>query len=114
MCIYIYMNIYIYMYIYIFIYIYIYIYITFVNQVEGDKSPLYNENKRSNDSENFRLRLNKMVPIEGIIIKGIKLFQNINKNIKEFSNINQDLFVEVLLELGIELSSEELIFIAYR
>jgi hypothetical protein len=82
--------------------------------VEGDKSPLYNENKKSNDNENFRLRLNKMGPMEGVILKGIKLFQNINKNIKECSNINQDLFIEVLLELGIELSSEELIFIANR
>lgn len=82
--------------------------------MEGDKSPLYNENKKSNDNENFRLRLNKMGPMEGVILKGIKLFQNINKNIKECSNINQDLFIEVLLELGIELSSEELIFIANR
>jgi hypothetical protein len=83
-------------------------------EVEGDKNTLYNENKMNNDNKMIQLRLNKMLPIESIVIKGIKLFQNIDKNIKGSSNINEDLFVKILLELGIELSSNELTFISNR
>lgn len=83
-------------------------------EVDGDKNSLCNENKMNNNNKLIQLRLNKMLPIESIVIKGIKLFQNVDKNIKGSSNINENLFVNVLLELGIEFSSDELTFISNR